>query len=164
VLATIIWSAVSCCSTGAGGAGCGSSFFVKIEESGKPPPGASDAGTIRGSRDGFTAPSGSGGSGTGCDGGEGCDDCDDGGGSGDAFTNLDGVDLAAGVPTPSAESPGTGVAFIAFLMKAYDSGLKKSIEQPENALATAIPIDTAEAAITKHRAAARGNDLLFCIS
>ncbi|HWN57742.1 MAG TPA: hypothetical protein VNO74_06555 [Methylomirabilota bacterium] len=42
--------------------------------------------------------------------------------------------------------------------------MKKSIEQPENTLARAIPIDTAEAAITTHRAAARGNDLLFCIS
>ena len=42
--------------------------------------------------------------------------------------------------------------------------MKKSIEQPENALASAIPIDTAEAAITTHRAAARGNDLLFCIN
>jgi hypothetical protein len=42
--------------------------------------------------------------------------------------------------------------------------LKKSTEQPENALATAIPIDTAEAAISTHRAAACGNDLLFCIS
>ena len=83
-----------------------------------PPPGASDAGTMRGSRDGFTAPSGSGGRGIGCDGCEGCDDCDDGGGSGDAFTNLDGVDLAAGVAAPSAESPGTGVALIASLMKA----------------------------------------------
>ena len=85
-----------------------------------PLPGASDAGTMRGSRDGFTAPSGSGGRGTGCDGGEGCDDCEDcdGGGSGDAFTNLDGVDLAAGVPAPSGESPGTGVALIASLMKA----------------------------------------------
>jgi hypothetical protein len=90
---------------------------VKIEASGIPLPGASDAGTMRGSRDGFTAPSGSGGRGTGCDGGEDCDDCD-GGGSGDAFTNLDGVDLAAGVAAPSAESPGTGVAFIASLMKA----------------------------------------------
>ena len=127
-----------------------------------PLPGASDAGTIRGSRDGFTAPSGGGGRGTGCDGCEGCDDCD-GGGSGDAFTNLEGVDWAAGVAAPSAESPGTGVAWIAFLMKAYDSGLKKSIEQPENALATAIP-NTAEAANTTHRAAARGNDLLLCIS
>jgi hypothetical protein len=48
-------------------------------------------------------------------------------------------------------------------MKAYDSGLKKSIEQPENALATAIP-NIAEAANTTHRAAARGNDLLLCIS
>ncbi len=80
-----------------------------------PLPGASDAGTIRGSRDGFTAPSGGGGRGTGCD---GCEGCDDGGGSGDAFTNLDGVDWAAGVAAPSAESPGTGVALIAFLMKA----------------------------------------------
>jgi hypothetical protein len=42
--------------------------------------------------------------------------------------------------------------------------LKKSIEQPENTLASAIPIDTAEAAISTHRAAARGNDLRFCIS
>jgi len=127
-----------------------------------PLPGASEAGTIRGSRDGFTAPSGRGGRGIGC---EGCEDCAvcDGGGSGDAFTNLDGVELAAGVAAPSAESFGTGVALIAFLLKAYDSGLKKSIEQPENALATAIPIDT-EAANAKHRAAARGNDLLFCIS
>ena len=125
-----------------------------------PLPGASDAGTIRGSRDGFIAPSGGGGRGTGCD---GCEGCDDGGGSGDASTILDGVDLDAGVAAPSAESPGTGVALIAFLMKAYDSGLKKSIEQPENALASAIPIDT-EAANATHRAAARENDLLFCIS
>ncbi len=83
-----------------------------------PLPGASDAGTMRGSRDGFTAPSGKGGRGTGCGGCDGCADCDDGGGSGDAFTNLDGVDLAAGVPAPSGESPGTGVALIASLMKA----------------------------------------------
>src|SRR3984885_5573894 len=49
-------------------------------------------------------------------------------------------------------------------MTAEDSGLKKSIEQPETTLASAIPIDTAEAAITTHRAAARGNDLLLCIN
>ena len=74
VFATIIWSAVSCCSTGAGGAGCTSGFDAKMEASGMPLPGASDAGTMRGSRDGFTAPSGSGGRGIGCDGCEGCDD------------------------------------------------------------------------------------------
>jgi hypothetical protein len=56
------------------------------------------------------------------------------------------------------------VADNASLMKLYDSGLKKSIEQPEKALAIAMPIDTAEAPTTMHRAAARGNDLLFCIS
>ena len=79
------------------------------------PPGTSDAGTIRGSRDGFTGPSGNGGRGTGCRGGEGCDGSD--GCSGDAFTNLDGVDLAEGVPASPGDSSGTGVACSASLMK-----------------------------------------------
>src|SRR6266851_8757596 len=90
VLASTSSSADSGGSTGAGGAGCCSSFFDNRLESGKPP-GASDAGTIRGWRDGFAAPGGGGGRGTGCRGCEGCDGSD--GCSGDASTILDGVAL-----------------------------------------------------------------------
>src|ERR1700723_3739307 len=96
-------------STGAGGAGCGSSFFDKRLESGKPP-GASDAGTIRGWRDGVTEPSGGGGRGAACHTGVGCADADD-------ATSVCGVGLDEGVPTTAGDSFGTGVACSASLMK-----------------------------------------------
>src|SRR5277367_1206840 len=110
VLASTASSAVSGASTGAGGAACCSSFFAPKVGSEKPP-GASDAGTTRASRDGFIAPGGGGGRGRGCHGCEGCDGSD--GCNGDAFTNLDGVDLAEGVPATPGDSSGTGVAEIA---------------------------------------------------
>jgi hypothetical protein len=49
-------------------------------------------------------------------------------------------------------------------MNWYDSGLKKSTEQAEKALARAIPIETANAAIAAHRRPARPSDHLYCIS
>src|SRR6202041_2479792 len=69
-LASASSSSASDGSTGAGGgASCSSFFDAKLGS--EKPPGTSDAGTIRGSRDGFTGPSGGGGRGTGCDGGGG---------------------------------------------------------------------------------------------
>src|SRR5271156_888004 len=104
VLASTASSAVSDCSTGAGGGGvaCFSFFDVKREGS-ENPPGASDAGTIRASRDGFIAPGGGAGRATGGDGGDGSEGADD-------ATKVAGVGLDEGVPTTVGDSSGAGGA------------------------------------------------------